>query len=265
MNVDQRLCRLAHALHLAQVHEVMAGDDPGLVLDRLASALGVHAGVLPLLGRDTREEAHVGGAGAFELREHVLDGLVAAPEVGHPDVLVVGADRRAVLGDGEPVAPGADELRVGEVLRHLQHRPFPRPLGTPQPDVIDGRRKLAQARGGGTQNVERIAIAEGVEQRFCVRGRRVDGVAGRVGEGHERVSFLRSEDSARSGWGGYPKNLFLTAIPTLLPTLSPTVTAYLGPQRRRTWSSIRTDSTHFWDARSSTSGRRCMRGWSSSA
>lgn len=46
----------AHALDLPQVDEVMPRGERCLMPDRLASPLGVEAGVLPLLGREAGEE-----------------------------------------------------------------------------------------------------------------------------------------------------------------------------------------------------------------
>lgn len=49
-----------------------------------------------------------------------------------PQVLVVAGKGRAVLRQDQAQAPAADQVRVGEVLKHLRDRPLTRRLGGAQ-------------------------------------------------------------------------------------------------------------------------------------
>src|SRR5262247_2884310 len=110
-------------LDLPEVIEVVPGEHPDDSFDRLRSALGMDAVVLPLRRVERRQQREVGLAHDAELLDRlprIAPVVVAARD---PGVLIVGADRRARRSENEAQTKRADDLAVGKVGNDLAHRP----------------------------------------------------------------------------------------------------------------------------------------------
>jgi len=111
-------------LELFDVVEVVAGHHADEMLDGFLAALGVHAEVLPLLGREGFQERDVGFAHDAEHFERLARVAFGVMERGGPGVLVEGLDGCAGGAENLADAPGGDGFGVGEVRENFGDGPF---------------------------------------------------------------------------------------------------------------------------------------------
>ena len=104
--------------------DVVAGEHPDEMLDRLAPAFRVHAVVVPLLRRERFEKRQVRlshDAEQLQRFQRIARGVASGRR---PRVLIVGGDRPARRAEDGANAIGADDLGVGEVREDFADGPM---------------------------------------------------------------------------------------------------------------------------------------------
>lgn len=163
--------RALQAEALADVAEVflaMGGVKSKERFHGKGTALGVEGGPGPGGLGQAAVELHEAGVDAFENGERGLDGRLAGVGQGGPVVLVVGLERRSVLGENEAGADVGLHVGVGKVVDHLEAVPAARAVGAGELLVRGAGDEGAQLRG------ESFELGN---ERFTFGG------------GHGRVSF----------------------------------------------------------------------------
>ena len=151
------------------MEQPVPGEHAERLLVALGPALGVHAHPAPLGFGRPLPQAKVRAHQRAEQRQHLGRIVLLVPEPLDPQVLVVGDERRPVVGQDPPVPAGQDDLGVQEVPQDLDRRPLA--LGGPGPEVIarlaDQALELVRKPG---DDLRGVTVAEDAEQHLLVLG-----------------------------------------------------------------------------------------------
>ena len=166
------------------MHEIVRAHQLEQQVDTLRAALGVKPDPRALGGRERAPQPEIGGPHAAKLAQGDVERRVGVAQGSRPRVLVVALERGPVLAQDLACAPRVHHLGVGQVLDDLNHRPFPRGFRSAERRVVDSSSAAiepGELRGG---DLERVPVAEEIEQGTHVGRSGRGGAAGGIGEGH---------------------------------------------------------------------------------
>ena len=166
------------------MHEIVRAHQLEQQVDTLRTTLGVKPHPRALGGRERAPQPEIGGPHAAQLAQGGVERRVGVAQSSRPRVLVVPLDRGLVLAQDLARAPRVHHLGVGQVLDDLNHRPSPGSFRPAERRVVDSSSAAiepGQLRGG---DLERVLIAEKIEQGADVGRRGRGGAAGGIGKGH---------------------------------------------------------------------------------
>src|SRR5215210_4919006 len=140
---------------------------------------------IELAGRELPKNMNIGGAETTQLVHCDVERHIPVFERPRPGILVVPLEWWLVLRQDHTQPKSEHEIRVGEVLQHLDNGPFAGCLRQPKHSLIDLANSFGNPGHQLAQYVDWIPATEHIDQRSrvggCSRGCRW---TGRVGERH---------------------------------------------------------------------------------
>jgi hypothetical protein len=146
----------------------VAGDHAQQMGDSLFAALGVHAVVVPFFFRQLLQDGDVGFAQGAEGRERCLGVALGILKCVRPEILVVGLNGDAILGDDLAETPAEDKFGVSEVGENFGDRPLAGGGAASEALFVEARDELLQLLRSLAVNAERVFAFDVAEDALRV-------------------------------------------------------------------------------------------------
>ena len=167
-----------NSLELSKVKQVVTGIEAQEIFDALLAPLGMDADALQVGRRCAIDQLQVGAAKQREYRHRLVRiGVRIVQPIG-PQILVITDDLGAILRENHPQSPAPHEVRISQVLKHVNDGPLARLLRPSQLIRRETTDRMPDRRRRLVQHGQRIIVAEKIEYRTGIPGPflgRIDG------------------------------------------------------------------------------------------
>ena len=166
------------------MYQIVRSHEPQDVPRAFRSAFAVNSNALELIGSQSAPEPQIGSSERAELIQSGGEGRLVVVKFPGPYILVVALERRGILRHYHADTVSRHEITVGQMLDHLNDRPFVRSLCSPEHGLRHARKPRLEPGKELRHDRERITGAEEVQQCSDVGLGRGRGIPRGVGEGH---------------------------------------------------------------------------------